>query len=212
MVTTAFARSTFPPAARPALGPFTWRFNEAFWPDRSMPCGLDAAAARLLRSALTLAVEQMLAAHREQGAPLPPHGSLEQVSQPRFDPLAVHWNKRREEVRALLATEVRMTLALLQRVADTAESARWADALIAQCRRIGGLYQALVRLVGNAHALAALVEALKVGVIPPPPGAAPRAQPACPPLSYWMPYRWRAGARQRTHPPYTRGCSAARPG
>jgi hypothetical protein len=149
-----------------SMRPFTWRWSEAFWPDLPSSCGLDTAAARLLRSSLTLAVEQMLEQWRETGASLPPTCPLHQVRQRRFDPAVVHW-ERRDELQALLITEARLLFGLARRPLGGRQSKQWAEALAQQCRRIGCLYQALARRDGPQAAISDLAMALEQG------GAAP---------------------------------------
>ena len=165
MVTTLPARPTSAaslPSGRSVSLAFNWRRSELLWPDSDPPTGgLDAAAARLLRYRLTLAVEQMLERWRETGAPLPPPASLEQVNQPRFDPLLIYWSRPNEELLALFETEAQMTLALARRPLGGQEGGRWASALAQQCERLGCLYQARERQVGRARALADLARALE---------------------------------------------------
>ena len=152
MVTTTPAR----PASSLA---FTWRFAELFWPNEPSACGLDAQATRLLRSTLTLALEQSLERRREWGAPLPPRCALPLICQQRFQPAALP-GQPPETLLALLGVEVQMIWALVCRPLGSSSSAQWAGALAQQCQRIGQLYQALKRQCGSERAYDALVRAL----------------------------------------------------
>lgn len=165
MVTTAPARpssaASLPGGSAVSLA-FNWRRSELLWPESDPPgCGLDAAAARLVRFHLTLAAEEMLKAWRETGAPLPPPVSLEEVRQPRFDPLRVYWGRPEVDLRALLEAEVQVTLALARRPLGGQAGGRWAEALAEQCQRLGALSQARARQVGRRQALAELARALE---------------------------------------------------
>jgi hypothetical protein len=156
---------TMLPRPRPASAPpITWRFVETLWPSLPAPCGLDADAARLLRSRLTLAVEQALEQWRKQGAPLPPSCSVHEVRRWRFDPAGVDEQPRyalqlslREEARQLFGLVVRP---LGKGALGGERSQEWAALVAQQCRRIGVLYQAVERQVGWQAAFSDLALAL----------------------------------------------------
>jgi hypothetical protein len=136
---------TTTPPRTPTLSP-GWRFLELFWPERDSPTGLDAAAARLLRQTLTVAVEQMLERYKE-GTPLPPCCSLATISQERFQPAAL-LEQAPATLLGLLGMEARMIGMLVQRPLGNGCSLQWATALGQQCLRVGQLYQTLKRQIG----------------------------------------------------------------
>jgi hypothetical protein len=148
---------TTTPPRTPTLSP-SWRFLELFWPDCDSPTGLDAAAARLLRQTLTVAVEQMLERYKE-GAPLPPRGLLAAITQERFQPATLP-GQPPEVLLRLLGVEARMIGALVQRPLGNESSWQWAAALGQHCLRVGQLYQALKRQLGAERAYDALGRAL----------------------------------------------------
>ncbi len=149
--------TTYPPRGASLSSP--WRFAELFWPNVPSPCGLDADAARLLRSTLTMAAGQMLERWRRTGAPLPPRPDLAMISQARFVTEQLP-GQSLERLLALLDVEAQMIRVLVQRPLGDSLSGQWAAVLAQQCRRIGQLYEALKGRVGTARAEALLALAL----------------------------------------------------
>ncbi|GEM_PF-1200176 len=158
---------TMLPRPRPASAPtFTWQFAETFWPaiPQPAPCQLDADAARLLRYALTFAVEQALTQRRTAGVPLPTC-SVQQVRQRRFDPQGVLW-ERHEELQGLLIREAQLLFRLVvcplgKDALGRDRAQEWAALLAQQVARVGCLYQALEQRMGRQVAFSDLALALE---------------------------------------------------